>query len=178
MEPDKYYHSRLLLYLPWHTEEELLGDYVTYKDHYLECSDIIEHNAHAFHLHSDEMDAAIENIAENGPPEIAWDYIAPTIEENNIHAMKEDRVIVCNVDSDGDEDEVNDLDVPTGPSDTHDATSRKNQLSTLFEQEARKDIMTNSEYRTFLHCLNTQQHQIVMANCLWCKMYVQKNEKR
>ena len=133
MEPDKYYHSQLLLYLPWHTEDELLGDYVTYKDHYLECSDIIEHNAHAFHLHSDKMDAAIENIAENGPPEIAWDYIAPTIEENNIQATKEDRVIVCNVDSDEDEDEVNDLDVPTGPSDTHDATSRKNQLSTLFE---------------------------------------------
>ena len=54
------------------TEEELLGDYVTYIDHYFECSDIIERNAHAFHLHSDEMDAAIENIVENGPPEIAW----------------------------------------------------------------------------------------------------------
>ena len=101
------------------------------------------------------MDAAIENIAENGPPEIAWDYIAPTIEENNIQAMKEDRVIVCNVDTNEDEDEVNDLDVPTGPSDAHDATSRRNQLSTLFEQEACKDIMTNSEYCTFLCSLNT-----------------------
>ena len=37
--------------------------------------------------------------------------------------------------------------------------------------------MTNSKYHTFLHCLNTQQLQIVMANCLWCKMYVQKMRK-
>ena len=37
--------------------------------------------------------------------------------------------------------------------------------------------MTNSEYCTFLCCLNTQQHQIVMANHLWCKMYVQKMRK-
>ena len=133
IEPDKYYHARLLLYLPWHTEDELLGEYVTYRHHYVECNDVIEHNAHAFHLHSNEMDAAIENITENGPPEIAWDYIAPTIEENNIQMVNEDRVIVRHVDSDEDEEEVNDIDVPIGGNDTHDPNSRRNKLSSLFE---------------------------------------------
>ena len=37
--------------------------------------------------------------------------------------------------------------------------------------------MTNSKYRAFLRCLNTRQHQIVMANQLWCKMYVRKMRK-
>ena len=163
--------------MPWRTEDELLGEYVTYRDHYIECNDVIEHNARAFHLHSKEMDAAIENITENGPPEIAWDYIAPTIEENNIQTINEDRVIVRNVDSDEDEQEVNDIDVPIGENDTHDPTSRRNQLSTLFEREARKDKMTNSEYRSSLCSLNTRQCQIAMANHLWCKMYVQKMRK-
>ena len=137
MELDKYYHSQLLLYLPWCTEDELLGEYVTYRDHNLECIDVIEYSACAFHLYSDEIEAAIENIAKNGPPEIAWDYIAPTIEENNIKTINKDRVIVRNVDSDEDEQEVNDLDVPIGVNYTHDASSRSNQLSTLNKKLAK-----------------------------------------
>ena len=69
-EPEKYYHSRLILYLPWCNEDELIGSYASYKDHYLDVSDVVEHNAHAFILHSEQIDTAMNNIAENGPPEI------------------------------------------------------------------------------------------------------------
>ena len=43
-EPEKYYHSQLILYLPWRSEDQLLGRYDTYKDHYMHVSDIVEHN--------------------------------------------------------------------------------------------------------------------------------------
>ena len=103
-EPEKYYHSWLILYLPWHNEDELLGRYSTYKEHYVEVCHIVEHNAEEFHLHSEEMDSTIND---NGPPEMAWDAIAPTIEEGNVQSVDDDQKIICNVDSeDVDNDEV------------------------------------------------------------------------
>ena len=43
MEPEKFYHSRLLLYLPWQNDDELLGQYENYHAHYLEVLDLVEH---------------------------------------------------------------------------------------------------------------------------------------
>ena len=112
----------------------------------MQVSDVVEHNALGFYLHNDEMDAAINDVADNGPPEIVWDLIAPTVEENTIDAL-DDCVIVCNEDSEEDEDEIHDLDVMLSGNDNGDQSqSRRNKLSTLFEREACKDIMPNSEY--------------------------------
>ena len=69
-EPAKYYHSQLILYLPWCNEDELLGRYSTYREHYVEVCHIVEHNAEEFHFHSEEIDSAINDIADNGPPEM------------------------------------------------------------------------------------------------------------
>ena len=33
-EPEKYYHSRLILYFPWCSEDELIDGYLSYSDHY------------------------------------------------------------------------------------------------------------------------------------------------
>ena len=60
----------------------MIGSYASYKDHYVAISDVVEHNA--FFLHSEEMNTAMNNKAENGPPEIVWYTIAPTNEEENM----------------------------------------------------------------------------------------------
>ena len=58
------------------------------------------------------MDSAIKDIADNGPPEMAWDAIAPTIEQGNVQSFDNDQIIICNVDSeDEDNDQVHDLDI-------------------------------------------------------------------
>ena len=77
--PEKYYHSSLILYLPWCNEDELIGSSASYKDHYVAVSDSVDHKA--FSLHSEEINTAMNSIAKNGPPEIVWDTITPTIEE-------------------------------------------------------------------------------------------------
>ena len=65
-----------------------------------------------FNLHPNEMDAAIDNLAENCPPKITWEAIVPTTEEDNLNAQNEDHVNVRNLDSDDEDiDGVNDLDV-------------------------------------------------------------------
>ena len=171
-EPENYYQSRLLLYLPWRYEEHLLDGYETYQDHYNEVIELVEKNAKQFHLHNEIMDNAISHVAENGLPEIAWDAIAPMLEEDNLQTQNADCVVVHNnVDENGDDDShINDLDTPADDSvssDTH-----KNKLSVMFSREARKDIMSNSEYRYCLRNLNHSQKKIVMFNHKWCKDYI------
>ena len=171
-EPENYYHSRLLLYLPWRTEGELLDGHETYQDHYNKVLELVEQNAKQFHLHNETMDNAISSVAENGLPEMVWDSIAPMAEETNIHGEDDYCVITHNNENEhGDADsDVNDLDAPSdenASSETH-----KNKLSMMFSREARKDIMTNSEYRYYLRHLNTAQRKIIMFNRQWCKNYV------
>ena len=111
-ERERYYHSQLILYLTWCNEDELLGRYSTYKKHYVEVYHIVEHNAEEFHFHSEEKDSAINDIADNGPPEMDWDAIVPTIDEGNVQSVDDDQIIICNVDSeDEDNDWVHDLDI-------------------------------------------------------------------
>ena len=74
----------LILYLPWCNEDELIGSYASYRDPNVAISGVVEHNAHAFFLHSEEINTAMKNKAENGLPEIVWDTITPTIEEENV----------------------------------------------------------------------------------------------
>ena len=93
-EPKKYYHSRLILYMPWNSEDKLLGEYNTNEDLYNDVKEVVKCNAEKYHLHSNELDAAINDIADNSPSEIPWDSIAPTIEQDNVIAVDDDRVTI------------------------------------------------------------------------------------
>ena len=117
-----------------------------------------------FHLHNEIMDNAISHVAENGLPEIAWDAIAPMVEEENLHAQNDDCVVIQNnVDEHGDENShINDLDAPLDGDVS--ADTQKSKLSVMFSREARKDIMPNNEYRYCLRHLNPCQKRIVMFN--------------
>ena len=44
-EPEKYYHSKLLLYYPWNHEDDIISTYTTYHDSYMSKQDIIHQNA-------------------------------------------------------------------------------------------------------------------------------------
>ena len=43
--PEKYYHSKLLLYYPWNNEEELLTGFNSYQESYVAKQHIIHPNA-------------------------------------------------------------------------------------------------------------------------------------
>ena len=110
------------------------------------------------------MDAAIYDIVDNGPPQIIWDSIAPTIEENKTNTTDDDVVIICNIDSEEDEAEQHNTQ----------NNSTRNKMSKLFEREVCKDIMPNPEYHKHLWNLNYGQWRIVMSNRSWHKTYVRK----
>ena len=47
-EPEKCYHSKLLLYYPWNKEDDIISTYQSYQDSYISKQDIIHQNAQKF----------------------------------------------------------------------------------------------------------------------------------
>ena len=79
-DPEKYYHAQLLLYCPWREEvPDLLDD--TYQNSYTEKEQIIIPNRERFEHHVEEVNNAIDNLAENGPPDEGWGNLAPQTEQ-------------------------------------------------------------------------------------------------
>ena len=81
-QPEKYYHSKLILYYPWITEEELINGFSTYHDSYISKQDVIHHNANQFNEDCELFDLSPEDI-ENNIPQSVWDLTTVTIAEDN-----------------------------------------------------------------------------------------------
>ena len=47
-EPEKYYHSKLLLCYPWNNEDDIISPFTTYHESYISKQDIIHQNAKRF----------------------------------------------------------------------------------------------------------------------------------
>ena len=58
---------------------------------------MVDHNVRHFKKHSKYIENALEELAENGPPESVWDAIAPTIEEDNVPTRDEGFYTVQNL---------------------------------------------------------------------------------
>ena len=58
----------------------------TYEEHYENVRDVVVHNVRHFKQHSEYIENALEELAENGPPESVWDAVVPAIEEDNVAA--------------------------------------------------------------------------------------------
>ena len=106
----------------------------------------------------------ISNVAGNSLPEMAWDSIVPMAEDANVDGDNDCCIITHNNENEnGDDDSnINDLDMP--PDENASSETHKNKLSMIFSREARKDIMTNSEYHFCLCHLNSAQRKIIMFN--------------
>ena len=44
-EPEKYYHSKLLLYYSWNHEDDIISTFTIYHDSCMNKQDILHHNA-------------------------------------------------------------------------------------------------------------------------------------
>ena len=47
-EPEKYYHSKLLLYYPWNNEGDIISGFSTYCESYISKQDVMHKNAKRF----------------------------------------------------------------------------------------------------------------------------------
>ena len=82
-EPEKYYHSKLLLYYPWNEEDDIISTYQSYHDSYISKQHIIHQNAQKFNEDCVAFDIDLQGL-ENNVPQSAWEMVAPNIAPDDI----------------------------------------------------------------------------------------------
>lgn len=79
-QPSQYYHAQLLLYYPWRNElTDLPSD--SYEETYESHKQTVEQNRQFFEYHTNEIDLALDNIEQFGPPDETWNILAPQVQQ-------------------------------------------------------------------------------------------------
>ena len=81
-EPEKYYHAKLLLYYPWHNEDDIISPFTTYHELYINKQDIIHQNAEKYNEDCVTFNVDLEDL-ENNIPQSAWEMVAPNIGQDD-----------------------------------------------------------------------------------------------
>ena len=136
--PEKYYHSKLLLYYPWTNEHELLTGFNSYQESYVAKQHIIHPNAQHFNDDCQLFDLSPEDI-ENEIPQSVWDLTAPSIAQDDANTTNEGYNTIQKLT----EEQVNDTDRAL---DANSQDKQHHQLAQLYEKAARHHDMTFHEY--------------------------------
>ena len=161
-EREKHYRSRIMLFLPWRTEDALQGGYMSYEDRYMDEIDQIKTTEKMFIHQEDEINSAFEHLQAAGPPQDAWDNIAPGTEEAQGMAHEEGISEERPMAEEDIQDHINQI-VNDRPQ------SQNESLTVRYTKEARKELLTRREYNKCMQQLNMEQKTIVMYHRKWCK---------
>ena len=162
-EPEKYYHSKLLLYYSWNHVGDIISTFTSYHDSCISKQDIIHQNAKKFNEDCVAFDIDLQDL-ENNIPQSAWEMVAP-------NSAQDDRT--TNVQGfyklQNEEQEKED----TTDALSHDNTGNTTDtLCMLYAQAAKRQEMNFHDYCRHVCNLNTDQCHIVMFNRAWCKSYI------
>ena len=166
-EPEKYCHSKLLLYYLWNHEDDIISTYTTYHNSYMSKQDIIHQNAQKFNEDCVAFDVDLQDL-ENNKPQSAWEMVDPNI-------AQEDRT----TNAQGVYTLQNDLQEKEEAIDAVSDDNTRNTRDTLcmlYAKAAKRQDMNFQDYCRHVCNLNTDQCHIVMYNRAWCKSYI--NEAR
>ena len=75
------YRYKLMLYWPWRSEDELLGQYESFQQHYEDVEQTVKTNEDRYTFRETGIDQALDDLQEYGPPQHAWDLLAPGAQE-------------------------------------------------------------------------------------------------
>ena len=81
-EPEKYYHSKLLLYYPRNHEDDIISTYQSYHDSYISKQHIIHQNAQKINEDCVTFDIDLQDL-EHNIPQSAWEMVAPNIAQDD-----------------------------------------------------------------------------------------------
>ena len=158
-EDDEKYRGLIMLYLPWRDESvDLKGNFLTFHDHYQHVKKEIQTNEKKFSIRAQEIDDAYETLQQNGPPNDAWDMIAPNIGFEEAEQRAEGFVIerdLPNVDP-----SVN-IDIGSEPIESKEES--------LFSKEIDPSLMTPEQYKEMTLSLNAKQRQFLAFHQEWLK---------
>ena len=144
-ESSKMYRSKITLYIPWRDESsDLVSGYKNFCSHYEDkIDDSLEERKDT--LNATEIDEAIDDLIEHGPPQHAWDQVAPGAAEQQAQAELEGAEEMRNF-------EQEDLDA--------NAALFQQQSAPLLQRyalETNREIIPPDKYRELMH--ERTQHQ-------------------
>jgi len=99
-EPEKFYHSELMLFTAWRDEEhDLLGNFETYSASHESHKEDITTVKGRFYRQPEALTEAIREFFEDGPPHSVWDELASHQRQENAECAEEgpEVVIVSNL---------------------------------------------------------------------------------
>ena len=153
-DPEKYYHAQLLLYCPWRQEvPDLLDD--TYQNSYTEKEQIITPNRERFEHHVEEVNEAIDNLAENGPPDEGWGNLAPQTEQLRDEERREGA-------TPDDENVLQAFEV------TDDRHAARDLRLIPHEYDLQSENVSNEEWYNMVTSLNEKQSKVHDFITSWC----------
>ena len=149
-EPEKHYRSRIMLFLPWRTEDKLYTNYNSYADRYHDQIEEIKKAEDLFIHHEQEIDDAFQQLQTVGSPQDAWDNLAPGTEELEQAAQDEGNT---------DERPMAEEDIQTHINQiiNERPQSKNDSLNLKYMKEARKELLTNKQYNRYMKQLNEEQ---------------------
>ena len=165
-ELEDYCRSKLMLFMPWRMEErDLLKDYPNYSSHYNAVKDELLEQESTFSRNLELTYRALDQMEKQGPPQHAWDNVAPEIVHQEMIDEAEGIVI---------ERPMANADLKANEMMILGSQAQENMgLLSRFDLEVNKAQMTSSKYRELMRGLNKKQRQIVMYNRGWCKNAIQ-----
>ena len=165
-EPQKYYHSKLILFYPWKNEDDLITGFNSYMESYIDKQYVIHKNAQSFNEDCGKFDSALEAFENDVLPQSAWDSIVPSIaEENAVTNTQGFQTIQVTSEDEEDDDTIFNRD-------TTNVQLEIDPLSRLYAKVACTHMITFQDYCSIMQSLNRKQCEIVMYNRAWCKSYI------
>ena len=159
-EPEKYYHAKLLLYYPWHNEDDTISPFTTYHESYINKQDIIHQNAEKFNEDCVAFDVDQQDL-EHNIPQSAWEMVA-------LNIGQDDTITHLQCFSTLQNDKKDTIDTVCDDN----TRNKRDILSMLYAKAAKRQDMNFQEYCKYVCTLNIEQHHIVMYNRAWCKSYI------
>ena len=157
-EPQKYHHSKLILFYPWKNEDDLITGFNSYMVSYIDKQDVIHKNTQSFNEDCERFDSALEAFENDFIQQSAWDSIVPTIAEEDAVTNTQgfDAIQVTTEEEEHDDTIV-----------TRHATNVQleiDPLSKLYAKIAHAHMMTFQDYCSRMQSLNAKQCEIVIYN--------------
>ena len=158
-QPDEYYHSQLMLFLPWFDERTELLSLESYEQHYNDNKETIQQNRSRLEHHADIICLAVEQFEELGPPTHAYDDVAAHTIQENEDLPEPQRDEDFSLLDPGNTDTVTDsasTDFPVASS------------NTAVVLEKRPGFCKEEAYYKHIRDLNDQQRDLFQSVFTWC----------
>ncbi|XP_035683454.1 uncharacterized protein LOC118420666 [Branchiostoma floridae] len=165
-EGESKYRHLLMLYYPWRSEDDLMGVYESYEQHFEAVKQVIQRNEDMYTVRKTGLDQALDELQELGPPEHAWDMLAPGAQEQQAEQEAEG---VHNNRNIGLEDLEHNVDLNDNGNGNQSYMDRNAELHARYTAEANKALLTPDEYREMMRALNSKQRYIIDYHRQWCK---------